>query len=372
MLRHILLLLTLLLVQTQSTFADIYFKNKSKNITKNLFYLEYFQTSEYSSFNDSLNADASNPSAAAAFALVQTDENVDADAAAQNDATSAQDQGSEYVDGDNGENGENDDYVDHDEFGANDSIDLPEPMDPPRLFNDFIGFFTYEQWDSLETKLRNFNDTTQIQIYVVIVNTLCGYEIADYAQRIGQLWGVGQKDTDNGIVIVVKPKTATTQGEVFIAVGYGLEGDLTDYEASQIVHDELIPRFKEDQYFEGINAAVDYLFGLLSGEFDPIPYEPTWYEILLFKVLPILLLVVIFLFGFKRNEEGAIIYNIKVPLRILGDILTFLLMIVLFIFSSSGSSGGGSLSSSGSSSSRGGFSGGGGGSFGGGGAGGSW
>ena len=70
--------------------------------------------------------------------------------------------------------------------------------------------------------------TTSTQVYVVIVNDLAGYDISDFAVRIGEKWGVGQKGSDNGIVIAIKPKIGNERGQAYIAIGYGLEDVIPD------------------------------------------------------------------------------------------------------------------------------------------------
>ena len=101
---------------------------------------------------------------------------------------------------------------------------LPEPMSPPRLVNDFVGLLTPEQQNALEQKLEAFDRKTSTQIAVVAVDDLDGYAPGDYAQRLYDKWGIGRKGKDNGILILVKPKTAASNGQVFISVGYGLVG----------------------------------------------------------------------------------------------------------------------------------------------------
>ena len=101
--------------------------------------------------------------------------------------------------------------------------DLPEPMRPKRIVNDFTQLFSPQQQQALEQKLRNFNDTSSTQIAIVTVPTLQGYAPSDYAQRLAEKWGVGQKGKDNGVLLLIKPKSRTEKGQVAIAVGYGLE-----------------------------------------------------------------------------------------------------------------------------------------------------
>lgn len=146
--------------------------------------------------------------------------------------------------------------------------DIPKPMYPPRMVNDFARLFSPEETQALEQKLRAYHDSTSTQIYVVTVNDLNGYAVSDYAFRLGEEWGVGQKGKDNGAVILIKPKVGNSRGQAFIATGYGLEARLNDAYVGRIVRDRMIPYFKENDYFGGVNAAVDAIIERLSGEFD--------------------------------------------------------------------------------------------------------
>lgn len=150
--------------------------------------------------------------------------------------------------------------------------EFPDPMQPKRMVNDFTGLFDTRQAMALEQKLRNFNDTTSTQIAVVTVPSLRGYDPNDYAQRLAEKWGIGQKGKDNGILIVVKPKTQREKGEVAIAVGYGLEGVVPDAIASRIIRKEIIPEFQNGNYYAGINRAADVLIKLTGGEFTAEQY----------------------------------------------------------------------------------------------------
>lgn len=131
--------------------------------------------------------------------------------------------------------------------------DFPEPMRPRRIVNDFTGMFNPQQVNTLEQKLRHFNDTSSTQIAVVTVPSLQGYDPNDYAQRLAEKWGIGQKGKDNGILLLVKPKSARENGQVAIAVGYGLEGVVPDAIASRIIRNEIIPEFQNGNYYAGIN-----------------------------------------------------------------------------------------------------------------------
>ena len=145
--------------------------------------------------------------------------------------------------------------------------DIPDPMVPFRLVNDFAGVFSSAENSALEQKLLAYNDSTSTQIYVVTVNDLGGYAASDYAFRLGEEWAIGQKSKDNGAVILIKPKVGNSRGQAFIATGYGLEARINDAYAGRIVRNEMIPYFIEDDYFGGVNAAVDVMIARLSGEY---------------------------------------------------------------------------------------------------------
>ncbi len=236
---------------------------------------------------------------------------------------------------------------------------VPARPEPARLVNDLAGLFTPEQREALENELVAFDDSTSNQIAVVTVMDLEGYEAAEYATRIGLEWGVGSSEFNNGIVILVKPKTST-YGDVFIAVGYGLEGAIPDAYAKRIINEEMIPHFMSEDYFGGVSAACDILMKLAGGEISTVrEYEDdgTWASIISLIIIIILVLVVISIVN-KNGNGGNSGGN--------GGGRRIYMGPIDFGGPSRGGFGGGSFGGGG------GFGGFGGGSFGGGGAGGRW
>lgn len=148
---------------------------------------------------------------------------------------------------------------------------IPARPNPPRLVNDFADILTPKQERALEHKLVAYSDTTSTQICVVTVKSLNGTTSDDFAYQIGEQWGVGTKD-NNGVVILVKPKTADELGDVSIQVGYGMEPYITDAVNYGIRTKEMIPAFKEGDYYKGINNAVDAIIGLASGAYKSDRY----------------------------------------------------------------------------------------------------
>lgn len=247
--------------------------------------------------------------------------------------------------------------------------DIPDRPNPPRLVNDFAGILSQQEVQTLESKLDDFSNRTTTQILVITVKSLNGLDKAMFATEVGQKWGVGKKGFDNGIVILIKDKTMQSNGEIEIATGYGLEGAIPDATCKLIIENEMKPSFRQNNYYEGLDKAVNTIMKLSLGEFSAKEYNQKAAK----KDSPagalIAIVIVIFiitsLFGGSRSARN----------RSMGKNIPFWILL--------GMLGSGSRSSSGSwgnfSSGEGGFGGGGGGfggfgggSFGGGGAGGSW
>ncbi|MFA5971434.1 MAG: TPM domain-containing protein [Lentimicrobiaceae bacterium] len=236
---------------------------------------------------------------------------------------------------------------------------IPEKPNPPRLVNDFAQILSADQLQSLESKLVAFNDSTSVQIAIVIVPTLDGYDKSDYAQQLGQKWGVGGSKFNNGFVVLVKPKSASENGEAFIATGYGVEQFVPDATAYDIVNNEMIPHFKQDDYYGGINAATDVLMSLVKGEYTADGYNKSKKKGTSGIIVLIIIIIIIFLISRNNNNHRNINRSGS------GGMLLFPWMM------GGGGFGGGSSGGFGGGG-GGGFGGFGGGGFGGGGAGGSW
>ena len=149
---------------------------------------------------------------------------------------------------------------------------IPDAPNPPRLVNDFASIFTAEQTAVMEDSLETFARKTSNRIAVVTMSDLGGLEPMEMAYGIGKKWGVGDKEHNAGVVILVKPKTESSRGEVFIATGYGVESVLTDAFCSDIIRNEMIPHFRENDYYGGVEAAVRVIKPVMAGEFSHEQY----------------------------------------------------------------------------------------------------
>ena len=252
------------------------------------------------------------------------------------------------------------------------AIDIPQRPNPPKLVNDLAGIIDSSTEKALEWKLRALNDSTSNQIVVLTVSYLNGYDPAEFAYEIGEKWKVGQKDFNNGIVVLIKPKNGNRdKGRAFIAVGYGLEGAIPDAIANRIVNQEMIPEFKRGNYDKGIEKGVDVLSKLASGEISKDGYNKSSKTSPIAGFLPFIVLIIIILIIRVSNSRSGHVGRSNLPF-----------WTALWLGSSIGNSshsghwndfsGGSGGFGGGGSGFGGGFGGFGGGSFGGGGAGGSW
>jgi len=114
----------------------------------------------------------------------------------------------------------------------------------------------------LDSKLAEFESKTTTQLVVATLASLQGYEIADYGYRLGRHWGIGQKGTNNGAILIVAPKDRAVR----IEVGYGLEGKLTDAVSRLIIENSILPRFRANDIPGGIERGLDDIIQVLSGD----------------------------------------------------------------------------------------------------------
>lgn len=252
-------------------------------------------------------------------------------------------------------------------FGGSQSLQaqadcLPKPG--KQLVNDYSRTLSKSQVAQLENKLVAFNKETSNQILVIMTDDLCNYEPMEYATNIGHAWGVGQNKFDNGIVLLVTPK----QRKTFIAVGYGLEGAIPDAISKRIVNQELLPYFRNDDYFGGVDQATNVLMQLAKGEISAENYGAKNSKDSPGLALLLILFIVLFIFVFGIGSSAR-----KYSKANDVSFLTAMMLLMATRNSHGGSygnfrSGRGGFGGGGG----GGFGGFGGGGFGGGGAGGSW
>ena len=252
-----------------------------------------------------------------------------------------------------------------------------EPLQFPELTGrvvDRANLLSETQRSELTRKLDELEKKTTAQFVVVTLTSLSGRTIEEYGVQLGRHWGIGQKNTNHGVLLIVAPN----ERKVRVEVGYGAEGVLPDAVSSLIIQRVIIPKFRANDYAGGIVAGSDEIIKVLSGAGDEWKNAPTnpqdapwWVDILVLAIFFIpFLLVPLAIFLVIRSITRDVMRGMKShkskKKRGFWDSLT-----------SSSSSSSSSWSSSSSSSSWSSSSGsdsfsGGGGSFGGGGSSGSW
>jgi uncharacterized protein len=237
----------------------------------------------------------------------------------------------------------------------------PDDLLKPRtgkqsLVNDFAHILTPDQTQALENKLVALDDSTSTQISVVIVPTVGSNNISDYNVELARAWGVGSKQNNNGIVLLI----AKDDRKLDITVGYGLEGALPDVTSKSIIDDVIVPNFKGNDYYRGIDEGTDAIIAAVKGEYNT-PRTKAGKGISGGKIIFGIIMLLVFLFLSSRGGGGggSFMSSRGAMPFILGSLL-----------GSAGRGGGGF--GGGDSGGGGGFGGFGGGSFGGGGSSGSW
>lgn len=256
--------------------------------------------------------------------------------------------------------------------------DVPRPVGH---VTDLAGMLTRQEISSLENKLKNYENTSSNEVAILIIESLEGEILESYSIKVAQKWGIGQKDKNNGVLLLI----SKNDRKMRLEIGYGLEGVLTDAMSGRIIDGTITPRFKDGDFYGGISDGVEMIIKVCEGEFtaEDLANETKFMVVFFISIVIVFLISLIGAFnsgagaitgGFLGIVPGLILGSTPVLIFgiIAGIIVGFIGGIIMrAIAETSGSSGGysgSSWSSSGSSSSSS-F---GGGSFGGGGASGSW
>ncbi len=181
---------------------------------------------------------------------------------------------------------------------VNDAV--PQRPSPPVLVNDLANILTQDQQSTLEQKLVAFDKESSTQIAVVLVKNLQGYEISEYALAILRKWGVGQKDKNNGVVLLV----SLEDRKLRIETGYGSEGPLPDATCKHIIDEQIVPHLKEKDYYGGLDLGTDAIIKALKGEYTaPKGYGQK--HLTTGQILLIIFLIILFLSLISRGGGGG-------------------------------------------------------------------
>lgn len=156
---------------------------------------------------------------------------------------------------------------------------------------DLTGTLDVRQREALEQTLAEFESRKGAQIAVLMVPTTQPETIEEYAVRVEEVWKLGRKGVDDSVLLVI----AKNDRRLRLEVGYGLEGVLPDATAKRIIDNDIVPRFKENDFYGGIRAGVDRVMRVVEGEKLPPPathgpapsggFDPGWLFIVFFFVV---------------------------------------------------------------------------------------
>ncbi len=161
--------------------------------------------------------------------------------------------------------------------------------------NDLAGILSPDQVQFLDGKLKNLEDTDSTQIAVLIIPSLEGEPLPDYSIRVAEAWRLGQKGRDNGALILIAMK----ERQVRIEAGYGLEPTLTDARCFQIIRNDILPHFRQGDFYSGIDSGITSIIQVVRGQYNASEHQRRspanrtgtrldWVILMLFPLLPIL------------------------------------------------------------------------------------
>ena len=197
---------------------------------------------------------------------------------------------------------------------------------------DQVGLLTPEQEHSLADMSGTIERDSTVQVVVVTLKSLEGYDIAEYGYQLARYWKVGQKDEDNGILIMIAPN----ERQVRIEIGYGLEGYITDAQAHEIIQNQMFPRFKEKDVYGGLKNTLDAIGQTISqeyvnaygGESKKRASHTTIFYIALIAFAPLLLLVLGYGKSLIRNRTTNRVINATLAGGIAGVVSWFLFFLL--------------------------------------------
>ena len=176
------------------------------------------------------------------------------------------------------------------------------PGNPTGFVNDFAGILSQSEKSALEQVLVSFEKETSNEIAIAAIPSLEGDTIENYAEKLFVDWKIGKEGKDNGVLILV----ARDDRMVRFEVGYGLEGALTDAQSAWIIDNEIVPRFRDGKYFEGLSGAVGRIMSATRGEYVPSSNTfsgGTLSEISSYLAIPIFFALSILLHLFGRTSS---------------------------------------------------------------------
>lgn len=182
------------------------------------------------------------------------------------------------------------------------SVACSQPQVPQLQYwaNDFTKTLSEDQLNSLNIKLKNFQDTTSNQVVFLMIGTLDNYPLEYYSMDVAEKNKIGTKEHDNGILFLV----VKNDHKMRIEVGYGLEGALPDALANSIIRNEVAPYFRSEQYYNGIEAGINAIILAVKGEYTAKKTDGTGKN--KSPIVTIILIIFFMIFFFFRGGRRGL------------------------------------------------------------------
>ncbi len=170
--------------------------------------------------------------------------------------------------------------------------------------NDYANLFSPQEEKILEDKISDLEKKSSAEIGILTIESLNGQPLFDYSMAVARGWGIGKKNKNNGLLILIAKK----EHKIRIEVGYGLEGTITDAQAFWLIDDILKPKFRQQKYFQGVNEVLDRISeAILNGEKVP-EKEKSWdsttkVKIFLFGFISLILVYIASLWFYFRKHK---------------------------------------------------------------------
>jgi len=177
---------------------------------------------------------------------------------------------------------------------------IPEIPKEQTSVYDYISLLSVTQKQNLEQKLIKYSDTTSTQIVIVIISTTKGENIGLLTPKWAHKWGIGKEKEDNGVFILL----AKDDRKIWISPGYGVEHKLTAGIVGELTRNIIIPEFKKNDYYNGLDKGTDTIFQILNGEYQgsrksndkDFPIGVVFFLIIIF---------IIILISISKNRRGG-------------------------------------------------------------------
>lgn len=150
-------------------------------------------------------------------------------------------------------------------FGPQQLCALEVPPPKGRI-NDTAGMLSHNTCDYLNRMLAELERTDSTQVMILTIASLKGDSLEEFSLRVAQKWGIGQKEADNGLLLLI----AQNERKIRIEVGYGLEASLTDLRAGRIIGNVIVPEFKKGNFDQGVINGVTAIISTVKGQFQAL------------------------------------------------------------------------------------------------------